>query len=341
MFESLFGSTPAPPDDEQIELDIDRVLDDVGRATQNVRWDVLLSRRSGSRLSQRPGLDGIEFYKLRQFQPGDPWRKIHTRQTLKTPDRKLIVRENRPEVMNTDWVIVDLEPTHDFAGLRESKLWLGARLVASAILSSEKAHDMVGFLAYAGANLIAQVGPDTADNVLRLALGVCLSPPRVELGEQTGLEAAVSMLPAAGHNVTWITDGLNLTAAQEGVLAELAGRHRVCAAILQDWREQYLPEPAWWWPFPYRLKVHDLKTHEKKKLNCDREFRRMYTQQWQEHTRRLLDFCERVGILARVVQTEHEIVQHSGRLSRADVEKAIAAQREEAIVSFLELLQEP
>jgi uncharacterized protein (DUF58 family) len=339
MFQSLFGRAPQPPDEAQVEKDIDRVLDDVGRATQCVRWDVLMSRRTGSRLYQKADLEGVEFFKLRPFQPGDPWRKINARQTMKTPDRKLIVRENRPERMNTDYVIVDLEPTHDFAGLRESKLWLGARLVATAILSSEKAHDMVHFLAYAGEHVIASIGPDTPENVLRLALEVCLSPPHVELGEENGLEAAVSLLPTGGNNVVWISDGLNITDKQEGVLADLAGRHRVVAGIPQDWREQYLPEPAWWWPFAYRLKVHDLKTHEKKKLNCDKDFRRQYTKQWQEHTKRLTDFCDRVGISARVLQTEHEVVLKRG--SNEDVEKAIELQREEAIVSFLELLQEP
>lgn len=340
MFSKLFGRGPKPPDDAQVERDIDRVLDDVGRATQHIRWDVLLSRRSGARLYQRPGMDGIEFFKLRPFQPGDPWRKINARQTMKSPDRKLVVRENRPEVMNTDWILVDLEPTHDFAGLRESKLWLGARMVASAILSSEKQHDMVGFLAYAGDQLIAQVGPDTAENVLRLALEVCLAPPAVEhQGEPTGLEAAVSLLPVGGQNVVWITDGLNLTDRQQGVLAELAGRHRVVAAILQDWREQYLPEPPRWWPFPYRLKVHDLKTHEKKKLNCDPAYRQQYTKDWVEHTARLTAFCDRVGIASRVLQTEHEVVQKTDRAE--DVLKAIEDQREAAIVSFLELLQEP
>jgi uncharacterized protein (DUF58 family) len=237
---------------------------------------------------------------------------------------------------------VDLEPTHDFAGLRESKLWLGARMVASAILSTEKAHDMVGFLAYAGDQLVARIGPDTAENVLRLALEVCLSPPHVEhQGEPTGLEAAVSLLPVGGQNVVWITDGLNLTDTQQGILAELAGRHRVVATILQDWREQYLPEPPRWWPFPYRLKVHDLKTHEKRKLNCDRAYREQYTKDWVEHTARLTAFCERVGIASRVVHTEHEVVQKNERLSAAAIAKAIEEQREAAIVSFLELLQEP
>jgi uncharacterized protein (DUF58 family) len=339
MFESLFGRAPSPPDEAQIEKDIDRVLDDVGRALQYSRYDVVLSRRTGNHLRQRPDLNGIEFEKLRTMQPGDPWNKVNARQTLKTPDRKLIVRENRPEVMHTDYVIVDLEPTHDFAGLRESKLWLGARLVATAILSSEKAHDMVHFLAYAGDDLIAHIGPDTPENVLRLALEVCLAPPRVELGNQTGLEAAVSMLPSSGNNVVWVSDGLNITEDQKGVLADLAGRHRVVAAVPQDWREQYLPEPAWWWPFSYRLKVHDLKTHEKKKLNCNKDFRRLYTQQWQEHTKGLNDFFDRAGIAARIIQTEHEVVLK--RRSNEDVQKTIELQREEAILSFLELLQEP
>lgn len=340
MFSKLFGREPGPVNEAQVEKDIDRVLDDVGSATQNVRWDVLLSRRTGSRLYQRPGMDGIEFFKLRPFQPGDPWRKIHARQTLRSPERKLVVRENRPEVMNTDWVIVDLEPTHDFAGLRESKLWLGARLVATAILSTEKAHDMVGFIAYAGDKLI-KIGPDTADNVLRLALAVCLAPPLAEPGEDTGLEAAVSLLPPAGHNIVWISDGLNLTEAHKDLLADLAGRHRVLAGVPQDWREQYLPEPSAWWPFPYRLKVHDLKTHEKRTLNCNKRFRETYTEQWRDHTNNLVAFCEKAGLGVRILQTEHEVRQHSQSLNAEQREEAIALQREEAIMSFLELLREP
>jgi uncharacterized protein (DUF58 family) len=261
---------------------------------------------------------------------------------MRSPDRKLIIRENRPEVMNTDWVIVDLEPTHDFAGLRESKLWLGARLVATAILSSEKAHDMVGFLAYAGDQVIARIGPDTAGNVLRTALAVCLAPPAVNITESAGgLGEAAAVLPPTGHNVVWVSDGLNLTEGQKDVLADLAGRHKVVAGIPQDYREQYLPEPSWWWPFPYRLKVHDLKTHERRTLNCNKAFRDTYTRQWREHTDALLAFCDRVGMGARVLQTEHEIIQHNGNHSVSDIEQLIAAQREEAIVNFLELLQEP
>jgi len=336
---NLFRRGPALTDEEQLERDIDRVLDDVGEATQNVRWDVLLSRRAGSRLYQKPGLDGIEFFKLRPMQPGDPWKKLHVRQTMRTPDRKLIIRENRPEVMNFDVIIVDLEPTHDFAGLRESKLWLVSRLVATSILSSEKAHDLVLFIAYAGDQIIAHIGPDTAENVMRQALAICLAPPKVEAGPEIGLEAAVSLLPPQGHNITFISDYLNLTDAQMGVLADLSGRHKVVAGIPQDWREQYLPEPSPWWPFPYRLQMYDLKTREKKRINCTRWFRSVYTQQWRDHTQFVQDFNEGAGIACAILQTEHEVEQRN--LSLEEREAAIAVQREEAIISFLELLQEP
>lgn len=338
---TFLRSLMAPPAAlETPEERLNRILSEVLKATMYVRWDIIRSRRAGKWLSRRRG-GGIEFDHLREFDAtaGDTIASLSARKTMLTGGQKWVVRVNRPELQNTDWLLMDVAPTHIFGGLRESKLDLCARAGATALLSTQKSNDLAGFVAYADDHVVSYLPASPPCNILSEVVGTILEPPYAVGDGDSGLESALAVLPQAGANVTWISDCLNLTGRQRELLKDVADRHRLMAVVVQDWREQYLPEPRLSW-LPYRLKVFDLKTNTRGTFNCTRSNRQKYTREFREHTERLRQFFQEAGISYAIVQTEHEVEQAAYETEEKR-QQAIARQRMEAIHEILALLTNP
>jgi uncharacterized protein (DUF58 family) len=338
----FFGRAPALSAEQKLEQDVDRVLDEVAEGMHNVRWDVLRSLRAGEKLLQTGG-SGIEFRQLRSFVQGqDEIKMLHARQTAKRGGEHgdWVVRENRPEVISIDYLLMDVAPTHDFGNLRESKLWLCARAGATAALSTEAAGDLLGFVAYADNEIVRHIQPRSPRRILRDIIGNIIEPPYASGDVASGLEDAFSKLPRQRTSVVWITDCLNLTDKQKDLVAEAAGRHRLLAVVPQDLREWKLPEPRWWWPFPYRLKVFDLTTHRRYSFYCNKRNRDLYTQEFQRHTEELVRFFDQVGVRHAIVHTEHEVEVRDYN-TQAELEKAITEHRMEQVLKVQQLIWMP
>lgn len=338
----FFGRTPAISPEQKLEQDVDRVLDEIAEGMHNVRWDVLRSLRSGEKLLQTGG-SGIEFRQLRGFVQGqDEIKMLHARQTAKRGGEygDWVVRENRPEVISIDYLLMDVAPTHDFGNLRESKLWLCARAGATAAQSTQAAGDLLGFVAYADNEIVRHIQPRPPQRILRDIIGNILEPPYASGDVSSGLEDAFSKLPRQRTSVVWITDCLNLTEKQKELVAETAGRHRLLAVVPQDLREWKLPEPRWWWPFPYRLKVFDLTTHQRYSFYCNKRNRELYTEEFMRHTEELKRFFDQVGVRYAIVHTEHEVEVRDYN-TEDELQKAIAEHRMEQVLKVQQLTWMP
>lgn len=307
---NFFKPTKPAADPEKLhEQNIDRVLNEVADGMHNVRWDVVRAMRAGDKLL-RTGGAGIEFRQLRSYVPGqDELKMVHARQTAKRSGAEgdWVVRENRPEVITTDYLLMDVAPTHDFGNLRESKLWLCARAGATAALATQGCGDLLGFVAYADNEVVRYMRPSPPRRIIRDVVGTIIEPPYATGDLSSGLEDAFAKVPHTRSSVVWITDCLNLTDEQKDVVAQAAGRHRILAVVPQDLREWMLPAPQWWWPFPYRLKVFDLTTHRRYTFSCTRRNRELYTQEFLRHTEELESFFNSVGVKYAIVRTEHEV----------------------------------
>lgn len=338
MLEFLFGKAHILTPEQKLDQDIERVLDEVAEGLQHVRWEIVRSARTGERLSRLRG-PGIEFQQLRDFIPGqDEMRMLHSRQTMKRGGAygQWVVRENRPELINIDLLMMDVSPTHNF-GMRESKLWLSARAGATAALCTQKAGDLLGFVAYADNQVVHRLRPSPPKRILHNIIGTILEPPAASGDLSSGAEDAFSALPSGRTNITWITDGLNLDNPQRDLVAGLRDRHNIRVVIPQDYREWMLPEPKRWWPFPYRLKVFDLTTHRHHTFTCTKRFRRQYTEEFMAHTQDLQNFFDQVGIACAFIHTEYEVQMrdYATELERAE---AIAKHRMDQVIKVQQLL---
>jgi uncharacterized protein (DUF58 family) len=320
---------------------VQRILAEVGRGVLATRWDIVHARILANRLFIRNG-GGDDFFQIREFQYGDAWRTVDPRKTMATAGQKIWVREYRPELQDVWYILFDGSPTHDFAGLRQSKLDVCARGAATVCMCAKAMDDLVGCIVYSGNKVVRHIRPSYPRTILHHVVQTVLEPPFADGDPDEGLAAAIKLVPKDGPvNIVWLTDGLNLKekglAALDG-LKRLEGVRKV--VVPQDFREQYLPEPTWSsLGIPPRIKVFDLRTHEPFYFVCNKAGRERYTREWAEHTQWLRDALKAKRMGAVVVQTEHETeARHDNEEER---EQALTAQRIKAVQEMVGLFASP
>lgn len=326
---------------EQQDASAQRILDEVGRGVLATRWDVVQNRILANRLFVRKG-GGDDFFQIREFQTGDSWRSVDARKTLSTGGQKILVREYRPEVQESWYIIFDGSPTHDFAGLRQSKLDVCARAAATACMCAKAMDDLVGFIVYSGSEVVHYTPASYPRTIMRDVVRTILDPPYADGDPNEGLRKAIDRLPKDGPaNIVWVTDGLNLGEKGVAALAALSRLEGVRKVVVpQDYREHHLPEPTWrslW--IPARRKVFDLRTKEPYYFNGNAAARRLYTQEWELHTHWLQQTLKQHRMDSVVVQTEHETETiHKNPEER---EAALRDQRTKAVQAMVGLFASP
>ena len=320
----------------KIDHDIERILEEVSRGVLATRFDLVRMNILANRQFIRKG-GGDDFFQIREFQVGDAWRAVDARKTMSTGGQKILVREYRPEVQDAWYIVFDGSPTHNFSGLRQSKLDVCARAAATVLMCAKTMDDLVGCIVYSGSEVVFHCRPNYPRIVMDEILRIMLQPPFAPGNPDEGLAKAIDELPNDGPtNLVWITDGLNLQEAgleSLKLLADMQGARKV--VVPQDYREQYLPAPSWHslWIAP-RRKVFDLRTHRPYYFKTNRAAREAYTREWQEHNKWLTDVLAARRLDPVFVQTEHQPETAVG--NSEEREEALLAQRIKAIQDMIE-----
>lgn len=137
---------------------------------------------------KQPG-PGYEFYSLREYQPGDPFKDINWKAFCKT--RKLMVNEREREAISDITIVLDSRAIASIGQVSNNPLLWGARAAASLSTMFLKRRDSVGLVIYDEAIHLINHGAGEGQ-LLKLLIALSGSRP---YGELSSLAVAQVVLP--------------------------------------------------------------------------------------------------------------------------------------------------
>jgi hypothetical protein len=316
-----------------------RIIRETGRGTLGIRFEAMRLMMLANRVYVRQMSSGDDYFQTREFQEGDSWTAVDARRTMQsTNEEEIMVKEYRPELQETWYIIFDGSPTNDFAGLRQNKLDVCARAACAGLTCAQVVDDRVGFIVYSGSEIVCHIPPSQPRNILLKVVETILDPPYAEGDPDLGLEKAFSLVPKNGTvNIIWLSDCLNLNKRGTRVLSQMS-RLKGTRKLVVPWdeRERILPKASvkslW---IPPRIKVFDMRDHTAHNFLCTEANRAQYTAEWDEHIGYLKKMAKRKRIGSVFVQTEHQ--GDVTFASEKHKERALEKQRRKAIQEILRL----
>ena len=91
---------------------------------------------------------GLEFDRIRNYEPGEGIRRINWSATARQGDHSLLVNTYYEDKAQTIMLVVDLSASMDFGTKRLTKKALAAELSASLVYSALRSSDRIGFLGF-------------------------------------------------------------------------------------------------------------------------------------------------------------------------------------------------
>ncbi|ETW95855.1 MAG: hypothetical protein ETSY1_28935 [Candidatus Entotheonella factor] len=252
---------------------IDTLLQHVARIPLSVRWLAHQVRLGEHRSHQRGS--GLDFDQIREYQPGEPIRKINWAATARRGSATPLVNAYYEEKDLTVMLLADLSASMNFGSTRLTKRDLAAEISASLVYSTLLSHDRVGLLGFAG---------DV----------VCYLPPRQERAYQRRIPEAILQSEAGSDPADWWTAVSRLehwvkrptlmfllsdfladdNEPLQRALKRLCHRHDPIALVVTDPLEQMLPVGT------ARMVCRDLETGAVRSLSLSRANQRRMA----EHT---------------------------------------------------------
>ncbi len=156
---------------------------------KDFRFTSKYPRISQGGMPQRLIGSGQEFYSIREYHPGDPYKDINWRAFART--RELMVNEHEREDLTDVVIIMDARRNSVMSGARRNPLDYCARVTASLALYFIRRRDKIGITIYG--DKIRSIHPDSGERHLYTILNL-LAETRPE-GELTFASAMDVLLP--------------------------------------------------------------------------------------------------------------------------------------------------
>lgn len=228
---------------------------------------------------------GIEFYEVREYQPGDDIRIIDWNVTARmgSPYVKKFTEERELTV----YLLVDVSASQGFSTTPQTKRELAAEIAALLAFAAIRNNDKVGLILFAG-DVEKFIAPKKGlQHALRLIREVLYHRPA---SRGTSIANAVNLLSriARRRSVVFILSDF-WDQGYEPALRRVARRHDVIALVISDPRETELPAVG-------IIEVEDAETGERLLIDTDNpRTRRLYADaimQEQERRRRALRLAD-------------------------------------------------
>ncbi|HTY13319.1 MAG TPA: DUF58 domain-containing protein [Candidatus Omnitrophota bacterium] len=193
---------------------------------------------------------GLEFYEVREYQPGDDVRLIdrNVSARLGHPYIKKFVEERQRTII----LMVDISASNDFGSLKKSKNEIAAELAAVLAFSAIKNNDLVGLLLFSGA-VEKYIPPKKGrKHVLRLVREI-LNHKREDGG--TDIAAALKYLSRVQRksSIIFLISDL-LDSGYEKAMLSASKKHDLISLIIKDRNEKELPR------LPFTVNLEDPET---------------------------------------------------------------------------------
>lgn len=104
---------------------------------------------------------GLEFDRIRAYEPGEGIRRINWSATARQGNRSLLVNTYYEDKAQTIMLVVDLSASMDFGTKRLTKKALAAELSASLVYSALRSNDRIGFLGFTS-DVVCYIPPGQA-----------------------------------------------------------------------------------------------------------------------------------------------------------------------------------
>jgi uncharacterized protein (DUF58 family) len=239
---------------------------------------------------------GMEFDRVRQYEPGDDIRTIDWNVTARTGDCFVKLFSEEREL--TVFFVVDVSASGMFGSTRQSKLDLVVEVAALLMFSALKNNDKVGlikFCDYVLEYLPPRKGKAHVLHSIRQLIDVRPVP------RDTNLAAALDFLNRVQKRravVFLISDFLGPNARRS--LAITKQRHDLTAITVSDPREHELPDVGF-------ITLRDAETGELVELDTrDRAVRTLFATRAAQRSRELAEELKKVGVDQLAIDTHRD-----------------------------------
>lgn len=172
--------------------------------------------------------EGLNFADIRQYQQGDPYKRVEWRATAKTG--RLMVKDYFSETQLNVMVILDATDTMAYGRAGETKLDYAARSVASLVAYLSHRRDFLGITVVNGSGPATVVplarGSDQAARILRL-LGNISPGASNELALSEGVKRAMALGKVGGRALVFVITDLDSKADLAPLKQLVAMHHQV------------------------------------------------------------------------------------------------------------------
>jgi uncharacterized protein (DUF58 family) len=209
---------------------------------RRVRWAVarpLAQRPNGEERSRLPG-PGVDFARVREYQPGDDVRRIDWPLTARSD--RAFVREAHEDRGVDVWLVVDTSPSVDWGTALSVKRDVALEMSALAGQLLGRRGNRLGLIPFADRPLPV-VPPGSGQAHLERVVGRLRLEPRQTARAATDLTAALALTQrlARRPSVIVLMSDFLVPDGWTNALRQLARRHEVVAVRLRDPREVSLP----------------------------------------------------------------------------------------------------
>jgi uncharacterized protein (DUF58 family) len=210
---------------------------------RRLRWALqrpLASRLNGDERSKFTG-PGVDFARLRQYQPGDDVRRIDWKATARSD--RVFIREAEVDRAVDVWLVVDVSPSVDWGTAECLKRGRAVELAAAAGQVLGRHGNRLGLLLFAE-QPVSLVPPGSGRAHLERVVAQLRLAPRSPSRGSTDLAAPLRSIDGLARRpslIVLVSDFL-MPQGWTLVLTKLARRHEIVAARLSDPREMSLPD---------------------------------------------------------------------------------------------------
>ena len=244
---------------------------------------------------------GLDFFDLREYEPGDDVRHIDWNVTARMDT--LYVRQYSEDRELTAWLLLDRSPSMGFGPIERPKELVLSELATTFARLLTRSGNRVGAILF-DHEIEEMLPPRSSRNqVLALARNL-LRPPRVN-GAVTDLTGLLEFAASAirRRSVVVLVSDFITTPGWQQPLLHLTERHEVVAIRLLDPREYELPDAG-------VIVVEDAETREQLIVDSsDDEFRRRLRAAGEAREAELRAATLRAGVDIYEVSTADDLVQ--------------------------------